>query len=202
MSLFKNPFKRKLPEISTATTTVSAPIREHVMLDLETLGKRHNAALLSIGATKFDPFTGEIIDTFYVAVDPESCQALGLTVDASTVMWWMDPERNAAREAMMREERLDLPSALYGFVDWFGGDKPVWGNGSTFDNVIMQSAFAACLIETPWKFWNDKCYRTLKGQAKHIKLQRVGTYHNALDDAISQTKHMCEIVSHLGLETL
>lgn len=198
MSLFKNLFKRKLPEIGT---TPSAPV-EHVMLDLETLGKRHNAVLLSIGATKFDPFTDEIIDTFYVSVDPESCQALGLAVDAGTVMWWMNDERNAARSAMMKEERLDLPSALYGFSDWFGEDKPVWGNGATFDNVIMASAFAACHIELPWKFWNDKCYRTLKGQAKEIKLQRVGTYHNALDDAISQTKHMQAIVKHLKLETL
>ena len=102
----------------------------------------------------------------------------------------------------MKEERIDLPSALYGFADWFGDDKPVWGNGSTFDNVILKSAFAACQIETPWEFWNDKCYRTVKAQAKEIKLQRLGTYHNALDDAISQTKHMQAIVDHLGLETL
>ena len=62
------------PSDVTTTTTLTTPRAEHVMLDIETLGKRHNAALLSIGATKFDPFTDKIIDTFYVAADPESCQ--------------------------------------------------------------------------------------------------------------------------------
>jgi len=175
---------------------------EHVMVDIETLGKGNNAAILSIGAVKFNPFTYDIYDSFYVPVDPESCQALGLKIDASTVMWWMHADRDDAREAMMIETRVDLPSAMYGFVDWFGGDKPVWGNGSTFDNVILSNAFKACNIDQPWMFWNDKCYRTLKGQAKHIKLKRKGTHHNALDDAISQAEHMQAIVEYLGLETL
>ncbi len=187
----------------TTTTTVSSPEPiEHVMLDIETLGKGNNACILSIGAVKFNPFTNTIYDSFYVPVDPESCQALGLKIDASTVMWWLAPERDEGRTAMADEVRVDLPSALYGFVDWFGEDKPVWGNGSTFDNVIMSNAFAACNIDQPWKFWNDKCYRTLKGQAKSIKLKREGTYHNALDDAISQAKHMQAIVEYLGLKTL
>lgn len=190
--------------VNDAVFTASSPPPkvEHVMADIETLGKSNNAAILSIGMVKFNPFTDEFYDSFYVPVDPESCQALGLKIDASTVMWWMDEERDAARVAMMKETRIDLPSALYGLVDWFGDDKPVWGNGATFDNVILSSAFKACGIEQPWKFWNDKCYRTLKGQAKSIKLKRVGTYHNALDDAISQAKHMQNIVEHLGLQTL
>jgi len=174
----------------------------HAMLDIETLGKGNNAAILSIGATIFNPFTDDIYDTFYVAVDPESCQQLGLTLDASTVMWWMDDARSIARSNMLKEERVDLPSALYGFTDWLREDMPVWGNGATFDNVIITSAFNACRLEKPWKFWNDKCYRTLKGLAPEVKLQRVGTYHNALDDAISQTKHMQAVVRHLGLKSL
>lgn len=184
-------------------TTASEPKRiEHVMVDIETLGKGNNAAILSIGMVKFNPFTEDIYDSFYVPVDPESCQALGLKIDASTVMWWLHSDRDAARAAMMQETRVDLPSALYGLVDWFGEDKPVWGNGATFDNVILSNAFRACNIDQPWQFWNDKCYRTLKGQAKNIKLVREGVYHNALDDAISQAKHMQDIVDYLGLNTL
>lgn len=200
---FRNLFNRRASGIMVTSTVSPTPIAaEHVMVDIETLGKGNNAAILSIGMVKFNPFNDVIYDSFYVPVDPRSCQALGLQVDADTVMWWMDAKRDAARQAMMLEARVDLPSALYGLVDWFGEDKPVWGNGSTFDNVILASAFKACHIAQPWEFWNDKCYRTLKGQAKHIKLDRVGTYHNALDDAISQVKHMQAVVAYLGLETL
>jgi hypothetical protein len=161
-----------------------------VMLDIETLGKGNNAVILSLGAVKFSPWGHGIDDSFYVAVNPESCQALGLALDASTVMWWMADERTEARSKMVKEDRVDLVEALYGFNDWFGDDKPVWGNGATFDNVIMSSAYKACSIERPWKFWNDKCYRTVKGMAPSVKLVREGTYHNALDDAVSQAKHL------------
>ena len=200
---FRNLFNRRASGIMVTSTVSPTPIAaEHVMVDIETLGKGNNAAILSIGMVKFNPFNDVIYDSFYVPVDPRSCQALGLQVDADTVMWWMDAKRDAARQAMMLEARVDLPSALYGLVDWFGEDKPVWGNGSTFDNVILASAFKACHIAQPWEFWNDKCYRTLKGQAKDIKLVREGTYHNALDDAVSQVRHMQAVVAHLGLETL
>ena len=201
---FSNFFKRRASDITVTSTTTTHPnaLAEHVMCDIETLGKGNNAVIMAIGMVKFNPFTSTIYDSFYVAVDPESCHVLGMQLDASTVMWWMSEERNAARQAMLLEQRVDLPSALYGLVDWFGEDKPVWGNGSTFDNVILASAFRACHIDQPWKFWNDKCYRTLKGQAKSIQLVRQGTYHNALDDALSQARHMQAIVDHLGLETL
>lgn len=175
---------------------------EHVMLDIETLGTRNDAAILSIGAVKFNPFTRTISDSFYVAIDPESCVSLGLTTDIKTIMWWMADDRTSARVQMMSESRVNLPEALYGFVDWFGEDKPVWGNGATFDNVLISSAFTACAIDRPWKYWNDRCYRTLKAMAPHAKLAREGTYHNALDDAISQAKHMQKIVEYLKLTSV
>lgn len=174
----------------------------HVMVDIETLSKSNNAAMLSIGAVKFDPLCEGVIDSFSVDIDPTSCQTHGLKIDADTVMWWMSPERNAAREGMADARRVGLPEALYAFTDWLGGDLPVWGNGATFDNVILTSAFAACQIDRPWAYWNDRCYRTLKSLAPHIKLVRQGTFHNALHDAISQAQHMQAVVKYLRLDTV
>jgi inhibitor of KinA sporulation pathway (predicted exonuclease) len=46
-------------------------------------------------------------------------------------------------------------------------------------------------MQAPWKFYNDRCYRTLKAMYPHIKMpKRTGTHHNALDDAISQVNHL------------
>lgn len=170
----------------------------HVMLDLETFGNGNDAAIVSIGAVKFDQ--KDILDEFHVGVDARSCQALGLKIDADTIMWWMHPDRADARAALQALETVDLPSALAGFTDWAGNDvASIWGNGSTFDNVILRSAYRACGLEYPVGFWQDQCYRTIKYRAPGIEIVREGTHHDALDDARCQAKHLQAIAEHLGI---
>lgn len=170
-----------------------------IMLDLETLGTGNEAVILSIGAVKFDQV--DILDRFHVAIDPITCQHFGLKVDASTVMWWLDGDRADARTALLEQETVDLPSALRGFADWAGvEDTPIWGNGSTFDNIILRSAYRLCGMDYPAPFWADKCYRTIKGLAPAITITREGTHHDALSDAENQARHMQEILTHLGIE--
>ena len=57
-----------------------------VMLDLETMSVRSNAAIASIGAVKFEVGSG-IVDQFYRTVDLRTCKAVGLHVDPETVVW-------------------------------------------------------------------------------------------------------------------
>ena len=164
--------------------------QSEVMVDLETLGTKSNAVILSIGAARFFPKEEGIMEHFEVFVDPESCVRAGLVMDASTVMWWMHEDRDLARKELMSCPRLQLPTALAMFADWLKGDRPVWGNGGTFDNVILRNAYGACGITTPWKYWNDRCYRTMKSQYPDVKMLRKGTYHSAAADAVSQAVHL------------
>jgi len=173
----------------------------HIMLDLETLGRGHNAVLMSIGAVRFTET--EILDKFYVAIDVESAQSIGLTMDAGTVLWWLDPLRAEARERWLMEDKHHIADAMSGFVQWVKEDTElagVWGNGAIFDNVKVQSACAALGLGEPWPFWADRCYRTEKNLRPDIKLERVGTYHHALDDAESQARHLQAIWAALGVE--
>jgi DNA polymerase III epsilon subunit-like protein len=166
------------------------------MLDLETLGTGNDAVIVSIGAVKFNEL--QILDEFHCGVDPTSCVDLGLKIDGATVTWWLHPDRAQARHNLLNLETVDLASALTGFSDWAGTDvEAIWGNGSTFDNIILRSAYRACRLEYPVKFWQDKCYRTMKYSAPGIELVREGTHHDALDDARSQAKHLQAIVAHL-----
>jgi hypothetical protein len=163
----------------------------HVMLDLETWGTGNKAVIVSIGACKFD--RDNILDAFHVGVDPKSCQTLGLEIDANTVLWWMDPKQREALDAWLQLERIDLASALVGFDLWcknMPAIAAIWGNGSTFDNVILRSGFEAAGLEYPVRFWADQCYRTKKNEAPDVPLIREGQHHKALDDAISQAKHL------------
>lgn len=162
-----------------------------VMIDLETLGKRGNSVILSIGAVKFN---GDGLgDEFYMVVDPQSCIAAGLEMDVSTIMWWMK-QSDEARAAFEREGAR-LPSVLTAFSRFIqdggnAGDTRVWGNGASFDNPILGNAYHKCGMEQPWKFWNDRCYRTVKSQFPDSPMPRTGTHHNALDDAKSQAQHL------------
>lgn len=187
-------------EIAAEISIAAPPVAAHVMLDLETWGTGVSAVPIAIGACKFDADT--IIDNFHVAIDPASAQALGLKIDANTILWWMDPERDEARRRWLGMQRVDLASALTGFSEWLGTGTMVtaiWGNGSTFDNVILRTAYEVAGIEYPVRFWQDYCYRTVK-QTTDIELVREGTHHDALDDAISQAKHLQRIAAVNGLQ--
>lgn len=164
------------------------------MIDLETLGTGNNACILSIGAVLFDPQGDRIHSKFEVHVDPASCVAAGLQMDASTVVWWLDPERDAARNELTKHKnRSTLVDALSKTSKFLVNDIPVWGNGATFDNVILRSAYKAAGMACPWMFWNDRCYRTIKSLYPGVKLERVGTHHSAVDDAASQALHLQRI---------
>jgi hypothetical protein len=167
-----------------------------VMVDLETLGNGSNAVIISIGAVEFDPDTDTLGNEFYVLVDPQSCVDTGLKMDVGTVLWWMK-QSDQARSAFNRKGYA-LAEALRLFSEWYPAGAPLWGNGATFDNVIMTNAYKACGMEQPWKFWDDRCYRTLKNLLPGISLDRKGTHHNALDDAKTQALHANKLLAALA----
>jgi DNA polymerase III alpha subunit (gram-positive type) len=169
-------------------------MKNKIMLDLETMGNDSKSAIIAIGAVAFN--NNEVVDKFYTQINLASSMQNGGFIDGSTVMWWLK-QSNEARSAFADNDNAPhLQSALLEFGNWYnkvnGGE--VWGNGAMFDNSILSSAYKNCGFEQPWKFWDDMCYRTVKNMNKHIKLNRVGTYHNAVDDAESQALHLIEIL--------
>lgn len=163
-----------------------------VMIDLETMSARSNASICSIGAVKFNQT--EIISTFYCTIDIKTCKEVGLHIDMDTVEWWSKQNKEALRE--LRRNNITLIEALDKFDEWFGSKSlPIWGNGAAFDNVIMDNAYKALGRKIPWSYWDDRCYRTAKAMFDWIPEDaRQGVYHNSLDDAMHQTKHLMKIL--------
>jgi exodeoxyribonuclease VIII len=197
----------------TATVRLS---KVHIMVDLETMGVGNDAAIISIGAVKFDPRGSGVLDAFYTRVDLSSSLAAGLTVTGSTIEWWLKEDLAEARKALKSSEPMQLWEALTGFVDWYEAPIPavakdfdnqltippegVWGNGATFDNVILRSAYNKLNLECPWSFRLDRCYRTLKALAPTVPVIPVGVGHQALDDATTQALHMQVLCEELGID--
>lgn len=175
----------------------------NIMLDLETLGLKHDAAILSIGAVAFSKCG--ISDEFYCVVNMSSCIAVGLSIDSETIEWWMK-QSDEARSVFNDERAVALPMALNAFSEWIGRigngkeDVRMWGNGASFDNVILSNAYAACGMKKPWSFRNDMCYRTLKNMHPYVESgDRTGVYHNALDDARYQARHCIKLISRASV---
>lgn len=173
-----------------------------VMLDLETFGNRPGSVIVSIGAVKMDLARGHVGDGFYRVIDPADAQSFGLTIDAATVAWWLG-QSDAARLAISAPGGwVKLPCALGGFREFIGDDCRVWGNGADFDNALLAGAYHACGSPLPWRHWNNRCYRTLKSLFPAVKIERAGTHHNALDDAISQADHLIRIMKAMRGDTI
>ena len=161
-----------------------------IMLDLETMGNSANSAIIAIGAVRFD--NDKLLDEFYTVVDLQSCLDNGLEMNADTVLWWMQQSEQARNQFKRKGEQVDV--VLDDFSKWMRSRAEVWGNGAAFDNAILANAYKKLGKEQPWAFWNDRCYRTMKSLYPEVKIQRQGTYHNALDDAKSQAEHLIRIL--------
>ena len=162
----------------------------HIMIDLETMGIRPSSAIVSIGAVHFNET--EILSEFHVPISLASSVELGLTTDQSTVNWWMK-QSSEARSSWQREDAATLPTALEQFCAWvrkvsLPSQIRPWGNGADFDLVLLKSSFEVISADPPWRYYNHRCYRTVKGLFPVPDVPRQGTHHNALDDAKHQAR--------------
>ena len=190
---------------------MSAAKFDDIMVDLETLGSRAGCQIISIGAARFSRSSEVAIgETFYTlcSLHKDNQAELGLSTDESTLTWWKGQSAEA-RTALTEAKRKNAPhltNALAEFARFVGwtdskglGDARVWGNGSDFDCAILYAAYAAVGEPVPWKFWNTRCFRTLKSEFPGVpKPERKGTHHNALDDAIYQAEHAAVIFRSLA----
>ncbi len=164
-------------------------MNDHFSIDLETLGTRYNAPVISIGVVQFDPDTGKLGATFYREIDIDSAIKAG-KISGSTLAWWMQ-QSEKARRVFGPDNKVSLATALDGLSTWLRGmamAPKVWGNGASFDITILEHAYEnGCVgLREAWHYTNVRDMRTLVEAAQLDKgdwPKDVGTHHNALDDA-------------------
>ncbi|MGV4152495.1 3'-5' exoribonuclease domain-containing protein [Citrobacter freundii] len=184
-------------------------IYTHLMVDMETMGNGPDAPIVSIGAVFFDPSTGNTGAEFYQVVSLESSMSFGMKPDASTIQWWLK-QSSEARSAILVDEAMGLLETLELLADFIAENAAngshtvqLWGNGCSFDNVILRRAHA--LTDTPFAvpFWNDRDVRTMVELGKSVGINPrfdipfEGDMHNALSDARHQVKYVSAIWQRL-----
>ncbi|MGV8502274.1 3'-5' exonuclease, partial [Pseudomonas aeruginosa] len=85
--------------------------------------------------------------------------AWGGVPDASTIVWWMKQSAEA-RSAIVMDDAIQLDDAILQLNDFIAENAAngpslmqVWGNGASFDNVILRQSYDRTGIDCPWMFW-------------------------------------------------
>lgn len=182
-----NPSTPTDPETDERTARTDIFDAPQIMIDIETIGLEPGCVIASIGAVRFDGHG--LGDTFYKSVDIETCADAGLTVDAETLVWWLD-QPDVTREQL--RGGLALSNALVAFTHFCeatdAGDQQYWANSPKFDMAILEAAYDAVDGDTapPWEFYQLRDYRTLTALPDAQVTSNEGVEHHALDDAVHQ----------------
>ncbi|WP_392989730.1 3'-5' exonuclease [Serratia ureilytica] len=182
----------------------------HLMIDLETLGTGVDAPIAAIGAVFFEPSTGCTGARFYTRVDFVSDMDQGAKPDGNTIKWWLKQSSEARAELVAEDAPLawEALTKLHAFIEENAFPNnlkllQVWGNGASFDCVLLRAAFGRADLEIPWQWWNDRDVRTVveMGRALGFDPKRGNSFkgerHNALDDAVHQALYVSEIWQRL-----
>ncbi len=174
---------------------------DHVMIDIETFGNSPQAALIEIGACKFDPEAGTVGEAREWKVRWNDATRYG-HADGETIVWWLG-QTDATVELLLRGDRKPIAWVLHDFGEWLPADAFVWGKGPCFDMSIIAHAYEAVKgHRPPWRFRNERCVRTvmdLAGMKDCTQTRRYGTAHSGRDDAVSQAVQVIHAYGALGL---
>ncbi len=191
---------------------------KHLMVDIETLSTRSNAAIVSIGACMFNPELEDdeepcagVLASFIVGVNPDYYYTGRFHVDPKTESWWKKKSKEA-RAGLKINMASTLPLAMdkfttwveeQGFVKtekpWKDGSSRVWAKPPQFDLVILRNAAQHTYGSTndvPWHYRQETCCRThtyLNKEYAHIArhfppLTGGLVAHRADHDAIIQAR--------------
>lgn len=173
----------------------------HVMLDIETLDTKPTAVVASIGAVKFN--ADKILGSGYWRLNIDEQLILGRTISGGTLRFWFNQDK-AVQESTFLTLTVDPKIALKR-LSHFCEHCCVWGNGASFDNVIIHSlaeSYGMDSTKEPWPFWMDRCFRTMSKTFDPKKNLRDDNdmKHDALADAEQQAKWLMAIATENGIE--
>lgn len=168
---------------------------DDVMLDLETLGTAPGSVIRTVGAVRFDPFTGQTGPSLHLAISREDMMCLGFRVSTDTERFWARPQNRDADRAIRAMEQLAVIDALERVEAFLRspnyGEPVIWAQGANFDPVLLESAYRGLRRKAPWGYSAVRDTRTVYALAHGrpaSPVRREGVHHTALDDCLHQVR--------------
>lgn len=167
------------------------------MVDIETMGKAHDAVIMSVAIVKFDLLARcepEVVLNMHIPAQPQ--KDAGRVVDPSTVSWW----REQSHEAQLRlvngqkaAEGMSLSEARTRIDHALDNPRAIWANGPDFDCVILRDFMGPTYR---WPFWTHRCVRTLKNLWP-VEVALPVTAHDAVEDCMFQIRQVQAVMKLL-----
>lgn len=163
------------------------------MVDLETLGVRAGAPILSIGAVVFNPVKKLLKNVpkkkiFYQNIEIKTSIAAGFKPEPETVAWWKkQPEES---RALLMTDKITVQKALLNFRIFCIAHKVecIWGRPASFDVALLEEAYRRIEMRFPWKHSKARDVQTVLDLVGMKVDETQGKKHYALDDAINQVR--------------
>lgn len=167
--------------------------KDQLMIDIETKGTSSYSVIISIAVVEFNMETGTTGKTFVRNVCEKSCESAGLGSDLECIKWWDDKPELLHSFSKNAKPLTEVLTELAAFIKQ--KEYKLWGNSARFDLGLIENAYSALGLKTPWMYYNELDVRTLVALFPSIKENTpfLGEKHNPLHDCYHQIKYCHKI---------
>jgi hypothetical protein len=170
------------------------------MIDLETLGTKDSAVILTIGAIKFNPYSlNEPSPGFYLKLDVDEQVTMGRSIDDATLAWWGQQSESIRDDAFSEGDREAIQPGIDRFHKFVWGSDVYWAHGPVFDMIILENLYRSLNKSYPWQYHQIRDSRTLFSLGVDPEMHKDDGAHNALVDAYWQAKGVQTVFKKLGI---
>ena len=163
---------------------------KYIIIDIETLGRRNDAAVTQVGIVIVDE-NFDVLDSYLIQVTPDAWNTCDRTFTGETLLWWMEKKNTpiSKKPTHIVNSYKYLVDKLYQIFDRYNTeDTTIWTKGS-MDLFCIKDLCEYFDMNTPWEFWQPRDIRTAKEFIKDWKTFE-NNNHNALDDALNQLREL------------
>lgn len=164
---------------------------KHIIIDIETLGKRNDAAITQVEIVIADE-DFSILDLYLIQVKPDAWNTCGRTFTGKTLLWWMQQKNTSVSKmpTQIANSYKDLIGKLnYIFRGYNTEDTKIWIKDS-MDLFCIKDLYEHFNMETPWKFWQPRDIRTAKELIKDWKVCENNNAPNAPGNALTELEEL------------
>ena len=171
-----------------------------VMVDIESLSSRQDAAIIAIGLCLFDD--KEILDSHQILIDPRFAPGHR---DPETLKWWNRQDPDVFRKMMSGDTMpWDACEEMYAICESTWEARTIWANAPTFDVNLLRRLFDLYDVDFPFHFSREMDYRSVKKFAKKMKIDfseplNSRSAHDAESDAVAQAEALQIMLRDLAL---
>lgn len=174
----------------------------HVMIDLETLSLKPNAAVIQAGIT-YRTMAGNLAEFEY------SCSPVlyrdrthQFDIDQGTLQFHKKENMENLERCMNAEMSIEqVAQAILTAIETAkeGGQRAIWlwCCGTDFDIPILRNLLECTELKANWSYSNVRDYRTLRELYKDVVPKEYKNDHRALNDARNQYNHLMCILDYM-----